>query len=102
MPMQIPKCTYHTYIHNIDISNLKTRSIGNGGAIYVHLKLPSVYNSIGLVNVSNCVFKANHSPLRGGVIFVNPDISLHVERSHFTSIESEGQHAKVPIYIFIS
>ena len=73
----------------------QTRSIGNGGAIYVHLKLPSVYNKIGLVNISGCDFKANHSPSKGGVIFISPAISFNLEKSKFISIDRPGEHAKV-------
>ena len=75
----------------------QSRSSGSGGAIYVDLKLPSVYNNIGVVHLKNCDFTGNHANRRGGTLFVAPDISLLVENTDIVSTDIKDQIAKVTV-----
>ena len=106
--INIVNCTFE---HNAAVTSSRyaeddvyyqTRSPGSGGAVFVHLAVPSPLPRDGLVSVRGCQFVNNTAQVRGGTICVNADISMELLESHLINGMTVGQHSRFGDLIYAS
>ena len=106
--IKIVNCTFE---HNLALTSSRydendvyyqTRSSGSGGALFVHLAVPSPLPRDGLVSVRHCRFANNTAPVRGGTIYVNADISTKLAETHFVNAVTVGVHSRFGDLVYAS
>lgn len=65
-----------------------TRQSGTGGAIFAFLEVPSQLPRDGLLEINDCTFIHNTASVRGGTIYVNPELSLTISNTQVTNTET--------------
>ena len=106
--IHIVNCTFE---HNAAVTSSRyaeddvyyqTRSPGSGGAVFVHLAVPSPLPRDGLVSVRGCRFANNTAQVWGGTIFINADISMELVETHLVNGLTVGQHSRFGDLIYAS